>query len=91
MKKIFRFLKWNLLRPIQKLIRGWAYSDLWNLDSHLAKTIYPRLKAFVESYRKGEMSGLCPGSLLVEYRTQLISEGFQFDKDSRFFQVLPYI
>lgn len=43
----------------QRLERGFDSSELWNLDSTIAKFVYPRLKAF---YNDGDMVGY-PGRL----------------------------
>jgi len=42
---------------IQKLIRGYADYEVWNLDTNISHYIYPRLKAFIK-LRNG-----CPNEL----------------------------
>jgi hypothetical protein len=44
-----RKIKWFF----QRVFRGWSDADLWCLDYHLARYIYPRLKAFIKSRRMG--------------------------------------
>jgi hypothetical protein len=79
-EKVQRFLRWNVLRPAQKLSRGWAYSDLWNLYSHTAELVYPRLQAYVKAYRSGKLAGMYPSQVLAEFKDEVIAEGHQWDE-----------
>ena len=47
-----RKIKWFF----QRLFRGWSDAELWDLQYHLAKYIYPRLKAFIKSNRMGYLN-----------------------------------
>jgi len=42
----------------QKIFKGYSVSDLWNLDFHLAKIIFKRLKAFKKLERFGYPAGI---------------------------------
>lgn len=77
-------LKWYFLRPFQKLTRGWAYSDFWGLDYHFAKYILPRLRSFSAAYRAGQFDSLCPGRVLLEYKDEMVLEGFVWNDDGYF-------
>ncbi len=71
---------------MQKFFRGWAYSDLWNLDFHLAKLIAPRLRGYLKAYKNGKFGGLCPNKLISEYKEQLILEGYAWNENTCFFE-----
>jgi hypothetical protein len=48
-KDIVRSIKFKF----QTLTRGYSDSDLWNLNNHLSKLIYPRLLAYKNMKRMG--------------------------------------
>jgi len=70
----------TIKRLLQRFLLGFSDADLWNLDILMAKFIYPRLKAYTDSYRNGNFTGMYPGQILLEYKDRLIQEGFTWDE-----------
>tara|TARA_R100000750_G_C2331441_1_gene90273 strand:+ start:107 stop:526 length:420 start_codon:yes stop_codon:yes gene_type:complete len=54
----FYLFKRKVKHIIQKIIRGFSDSDLWDLDYHLSELILPRLKAFRNYNQAGHPSRL---------------------------------
>jgi hypothetical protein len=47
------FFNWYILKPLQKLFRGYSYDEYWETTYHMSKKILPMIKRFKKSKRMG--------------------------------------
>jgi len=60
--RLAKDIKWTL----QKIFKGYNDPDLWNLDSHLAKVILKRLKAYKQMGRDSYPPPDAPGNTEIK-------------------------